>query len=43
MRLREIWEIVRDFFSHRRLEEAKKRHERAADRLDAAVKEMLKR
>ena len=43
MRLREIWRVVRDFFSHERLEEAKKRHQRAADRLDQAVKDMLER
>jgi hypothetical protein len=43
MRLCEFLEVVRDFFSHERLEEAKKRHQRAADRLDAAVKEILKK
>ena len=43
MRLKEIWQIVRDFFSHERLDEAKRRHQRAADRLDKTVKEMLKK
>jgi hypothetical protein len=43
MRIRELWEVLRDFFSHERLEEAKRRHQRAADRLDKAVKEMLKK
>jgi hypothetical protein len=43
VRLREFWQTVRDFFSHERLEEAKKRHQRAADRLDKAVKEMLEK
>lgn len=43
MRISEIWAAVRDFFSHARLEEARRRHERAADRLDEAVKELLKK
>ncbi len=43
MRIADFWETLRDFFSHRRLEEARKRHKRAADRLDAAVKEILKK
>ena len=43
MRIREIWRVIRDFFSHKRLEEAKRRHQRAADRLDQAVKEMLRK
>lgn len=42
-RLCRLWGMVRDFFSDRRLEEAKRRHKRAADNLDAAVKEILKR
>ena len=43
MRIGEIWRTLRDFFSHQRLEEAKRRHQCAADRLDRAVKEMLKK
>jgi hypothetical protein len=43
MGIREVWAVVRDFFSHARLEEARRRHERAADRLDQAVKELLKK
>jgi hypothetical protein len=43
MRVEEIWKTVRDFFSHQRLEEARKRHQRAADGLDAAVKELLRK
>jgi hypothetical protein len=43
MRFAEIWQTVRDFFSHQRLEEAKRRHQCAADRLDRAVKEMLEK
>ncbi len=43
MRAGEIWKTVRDFFSHQRLEEAKRRHQRAADKLDRAVKELLKK
>jgi hypothetical protein len=43
MRVRDLWQVVRDFFSHERLEEAKKRHQRAADGLDAAVREILKK
>ena len=34
---------LRDFFSGRRLEQAKKRNEEAAARLDAAVKELLEK
>ena len=43
MRFSEIWKTVRDFFSHSRLEDAKQRHQCAADRLDRAVKEVLKK
>jgi hypothetical protein len=43
MRIGELWRVIRDFFSHERLEEAKKRHQRAADGLDAAVREILKK
>ena len=43
MRLGDIWEAIRDFFSHERLEEARRRDQRAADRLDDAVKEMLRK
>jgi hypothetical protein len=43
MRIGELWQTVRDFFSHERLEEAKKRHQRAADGLDAAVREILRK
>jgi hypothetical protein len=43
MRLSEFWNRLRDFFSHERLEEAKRRHQCAADRLDRVVKEMLKK
>lgn len=43
MGVAEIWRTLRDFFSHERLKEAKKRHKRAADGLDAAVKEMLRK
>lgn len=43
MRLAKLWETVRDFFSQHRLEEARRRHQRAADRLDRTVKEMLKK
>ncbi|WP_264465566.1 hypothetical protein [Roseitranquillus sediminis] len=43
MKLRKFWRALRDYLSGRRLEQAKKRHEEAARRLDAAVKELLKK
>ena len=43
MALERFWEALKDFFTHHRLEQAKERHKKAADGLDAAVKEMLGR
>ncbi len=43
MALRRLLEALRDFFTDRRLTQAKERHKRAADGLDSAVKEMLKK
>jgi hypothetical protein len=43
MRIGKLWRRIRDFFSHERLEEAQRRHQVAADRLDRAVKEMLRK
>ena len=39
----DFWRKLRDFLTGRRLERAKERHARAADQLDAAVKELLKK
>lgn len=43
MALRELWTALKDFITNRQLNRAKERHKKAADGLDAAVKEMLKK
>ncbi len=43
MALKRLWEALKDFFTDRELAQAKERHKKAADGLDAAVKEMLKK
>ncbi len=43
MLLRRFWEAMKDFFTGRRLLQAKRRHKKAADGLDTAVKEMMKK
>jgi hypothetical protein len=41
--LRRLLELLRDFFTDRQLVKARERHRKAADGLDTAVKEMLKK
>jgi hypothetical protein len=41
--LRKLLQRVQDFFEERRLTRAKERHKRAADNLDAVVRELLKK
>lgn len=43
MALRRLWKAIKDFVTNRRLKTAEERHKKAADRLDAVVKEMLKK
>lgn len=43
MKLPRFLRTLKDYLTGRRLEQARKRHEEAAERLDAAVKELLKK
>ena len=38
-----FWRKLRDYLTGERLERAKERHRKAADQLDATVKELLKK